>query len=266
MNISDNIKIKLNNIWINANNDQKNAFLQFKCLNNHQIILNTINNNEFTIARENNATYIIENNGSKYPIADWNDVKVFLIDNANPSWYNARDYQTWSYFDFLYSNDNERRYKTRNSNNLNHNYTYYEIPIHNLYSNIIFRISRNDNGTIFYEKDDIHRTKVRISDNQYDRSGYMAYYRRLTDDIFAYAVPTVINPVSTLIIPDVPVSITLNDSEMCIVCNENKQNIKLIPCNHISTCSVCAAEILKYTHKLNCPICRVETTNVNKLD
>jgi len=49
---------------------------------------------KFTIRRigdkYHGGIFMIRENGSIIPIADWNDVKVFLLDQPNVNWYDAR--------------------------------------------------------------------------------------------------------------------------------------------------------------------------------
>lgn len=268
MNIANNIQIRLaNNNWTNADPHQIDAFLQFKHqLNMEQPINYSKNGNTFSILRENGGIYLINGfTNIRYPIADWNDVKVFLLDSTIVNWYNGRNYQTWAYYDFIYSGDIERRYKTIGSTNLISEYQYHEIPIIGLSADIVFRMSKNDNGTVFYEKDNLDRTKVRISDNQMERSSYLAFYRRMIDDI-PMSFISYNKPICKLTIPEVLVTTTLNEDEMCVICNDNKQNIKFLPCNHTNTCSICAIELLRLKHEIKCPICRTITMVVEKID
>ncbi len=175
-----NILVKLiNGIWAPARNYQIDAYNQFKNQNNfeREIIHDNglIGHNKiyFKIKRnENQQTIILRENGSIMPIADWNDVKVFIYDRNPANWYSARNYQTWAYFDFVYSGDNERYYASNGSTRKIPGTQYIDIPIQNLEPDIIFRMSRNDNGTIFYEKNDGVRTRIRISDNEIHRSSH----------------------------------------------------------------------------------------------
>ena len=58
-----------------------------------------------------------------------------------------------------------------------------EIDIDGLPPNIIFSISRNDNNSVYYERNDGNRARVRICDNNSARIGYRGYYARMTSDI-----------------------------------------------------------------------------------
>ena len=194
MNIENNIKIKIESgIWVPAHYSQIEAFKKFKNIGNSSGETKYENNNgiKFTINRIGDkfhgGIYLTHENGQQYPIADWNDVKVFLLDQTPVNWYNARNYQQWAYFDFIYNNDPIRKYKTKGTSGFEN---HIEIPINGIPINIVFSISRNDNNTIFYERNDIRRTRIRISDNQSARTGYYWYYRRMTDDIGMIIMPT----------------------------------------------------------------------------
>jgi hypothetical protein len=58
-----------------------------------------------------------------------------------------------------------------------------EIDIDGLPPNIIFSISRNDNNSVYYERNDGNMARVRICDNNSARIGYRGYYARMTSDI-----------------------------------------------------------------------------------
>ena len=58
-----------------------------------------------------------------------------------------------------------------------------EIDIDGLPPNIIFSISRNDNNSVYYERNDGSGSRVRICDNHTARIGYRGYYERMTSDI-----------------------------------------------------------------------------------
>jgi hypothetical protein len=58
-----------------------------------------------------------------------------------------------------------------------------EIDIDGLPPNIIFSISRNDNNSVYYERNDGSGARVRICDNHTARIGYRGYYARMTSDV-----------------------------------------------------------------------------------
>lgn len=265
--MQSNIKVYANNAWFDALWYQVEAFKQYKLQNsisNTELIYNNYGYN-FKIKRINGGIYLIRNDDTKMPICDWHDVKVFLVDSTPPNWYPARDYQTWSYFNFIYNNfSSEQKYHTIGSNDARIDEFSIKIPINGLDSNIIFNIYKNENGIVFYKRDDINRTIVRISDNNIERIEYFNYYNRMTQPL----VDTVMIPstvVNTITIPAIINITTSNESLMCTICNNYKKNIIFRPCNHNIVCSYCAKKIYESTKKLYCPVCRAIVTNINKI-
>jgi hypothetical protein len=268
----DDIRIRLEDgRWVPAKEYQRYAFRQYRDVIepfaagvNKEYHYNQYGY-KFTIKRIGDkfhgGIYLIRTDGSMAPIVDWNDVKVFLLDMVPVEWYGARNYQTWAYFDFMYSGAAERKYKTiGTAGHADH----IEIPIEGLDAGIVFSMSRNPNGTIFYEKDDAGNTRVRISDNEPARRAYYAFYRRMTDDVGMVVVPPFAAAAAAaggkLPIPaDVVVEKTLDDDVMCVVCNDNKQNIQFLPCKHTTVCSVCYLQMVK---PRECPMCR---GNINQI-
>jgi len=258
------IKIRINNKWILPNNYQIEAFIKFKNNENHfqgerehNFNYNGIN---YSIKRLGDQYYggiHIINNDINIPIADWNDVKVFLLDNV-VNWYDARNYQKWCYFNFIYNNDIKRSYKSKDTLGFN---DHIEIPIDYLEPYIIFSISRNDNGTIYYEKNDISRTKIRISDNNQARLGYLGYYHRMTDfSPMDFMVIDSVSSSSKLKLPNnILIKKTNNEELMCIICNDNEQNIRFLNCKHTNVCSECFKQLTKSNE---CPICKQPISNI----
>lgn len=272
-NNSQDIRVKLQNgLWVSARHYQISAFNNF--MNSPNLGIHPFeydngifgeNKIKFVIKREyGQKNYLVREDQTIMPIVNWNDVKVFLLNlpNQSANWYNARDYQTWAYFDFVYSGDVERYYMSQSSSNIDRNKRYITMPINTLPPNIVFRMSRNDNGTVFYEKNDNDRTKVRINDNNAERNGYMGFYNRMTEPLFPITFPNL--TIQQSVIPRVPdgivVTTTSNDDEMCVCCNTNKQNIKFLPCNHINTCSECYMRIVETGPK--CPLCRATISQI----
>ena len=254
------IKIKLNNEWIPADSYQIEAFNLYK--NNNRYIQRSYNYNNGDIHfiidrvgselenRYNNGIYLIYENDIKIPICDWNDVKVFLLGIYDidgiiipGNWYIARDYQKWSYFDYIYNDDEKRMYvsKGTNINNINNeeNIKVIEIPIDNLDENIIFTMMRNENKSIFYQKDNEQRTRIRISDNENVRQGYLGFYRRMTLPLDPIILPTIFTFHHLPIPESIIIKKTTNDENMCSTCCDNAQNIKFLPCSHTHICSEC---------------------------
>lgn len=260
----DDIKINVGGNWFPAREYQKEAFRMFT---NQPHTNDPIRYNKkgykFTVKREADefygGIYLVREDGTKSPIADWNNVKVFLLDIDPVNWYEARNYQTWAYFDFLYSGLDRVSYQSKESEEKGHK----EIEIDGLPPGIVFSLSRNDNGSVYYEKNDHGRTRVRISDNKHARSGYMGFYRRMTSDIGMLPVPY---PIQNTKKPNIPYGVvgikTNNEEIMCVVCNDNQQNIVFDPCKHTATCSECYVQLTK----IECPLCRQTIVNVGKYD
>ena len=111
------VKILQNGQWKYANPDQKLAYENYKNrpMYSPEIPITTEN---LTVYRKYNDCYLptfISDGQCEIPIADFDDVKVFLQDLNPVDWYNARDYQVWAYFDFMYDNKNKKTYTAKYS-------------------------------------------------------------------------------------------------------------------------------------------------------
>lgn len=260
------IKIKQNNSWIPANPDYCQAYQNYK----NQPIYHQeepVITGSLIVYRINNDVYLptyirdIRDNhegNAFYPIADFEDVRVFLLDFNPVDWYAARNYQIWAYYDFMYDPTNQTRktYASKYSSYLA--YPVVEIEIDGLPPNIVFSISRNENNSAYYERNDPRGTRVRICDNHMARIGYRGFYTRMTMDWGDLGPP--ITPSSSLVgagagsgsgLP--PPEQTDIEEEQCILCYTNKKNITLSPCNHNIMCSACYVKLAK---KNECPVCR----------
>jgi hypothetical protein len=218
---------------------------------------------------------------------DMDDVKVFLTDLPNSNWVKARDYQAWAYRDFIYDPNRApiKYYASRYSSHLVFQTSNYRdvttIELDGLPPNIVFKISRNENGSVYYERNDSRATRVRICDNESARSGYLGYYRRMTDVgdfIISPPPPSVAPPPLDPYGPDyqdfaaflhqphshgsannkLPLpfgarSIETNvEEEQCILCFKNKSTLKINPCGHKIICPECYTKL----EKPECPMCR----------
>lgn len=252
------IKLKFNHQWVPASEFQKQAFWKFKhefwnsqnvsainYLREGEININT-NGHNFKIKRENNqdhnGIYIYKENGEKTPITDFKSVKIFLVERG--TWVDARWYQTKAYYDFIYDHQERKDY--------------------NFSGNIIFSISRNTNGTIYYEKDDINRTRVKMSDNPGYISAYQAFYNRITDipEMSVVSKETVDNTQYLTLPFGLDTDETSNEEDQCIICYKTKKNIKFLPCGHSHTCSLCYVQI---KHPRECPFCKQEIEKIEAL-
>jgi hypothetical protein len=254
-----------------------------------------------SVYREDNDHYkptFISHGERVFPAIDMADVKVFLTDVANVNWFKARDYQAWAYRDFLFdaSKPQVKYYASRHSSHLFFQTSNYRdvatIELDGLPPNIIFKLSRNENGSVYYEKNDRNASRVRICDNENARSGYLGFYRRMTDvgdfiitpsplpvpvpvvpaqdtygpeyqDFASYlhqinataaAVASVYqnHSIKLPLAPGTQSIQTDNEEEQCIMCFKNKSTLRLHPCGHKVMCPECYIKI----EKGECPICR----------
>jgi len=263
--------------------------------------------NGVKVFRHNNdhykPTHVSHVNGQNIPIIDMADVKVFLTDVANVNWFKAREYQAWAYRDFLFDvgQPQVKYYASRYSSHLFFQTSNYRdvvtIELDGLPPNIIFKLSRNENGSVYYEKNDPNASRVRICDCETARSGYLGFYRRMTD-----VGDFIITPASISVPAPVPIQDTYgpeyqdfasylhqinataaavasvyqnhsiklplspnarsiqtdNEEEQCIMCFRNKSTLRLHPCGHKVMCPECYIKM----EKGECPICR---SNIIKL-
>ena len=230
------------------------------------------------------------------PIVDMSDIKIFLTDVPDANWFKARNYQAWAYRDFMYDETvpQVKYYATRYSSHLFFQTSNYgdvvTIELDGLAPNIIFKLSRNENGSVYYEKNDRNATRIRICDSESARSGYLGFYRRMTDvgDFIVTAPPALISAPTTVsaiqdpygpdyqdfaaflhihnnhnhnhhhhhgklpLVPGTQSVQTDIEEEQCIMCFKNKSSVRLFPCSHRVMCPECYNKI----EKNECPICR----------
>lgn len=212
------IRIKIDGVWSPASEQQKSAYIGYKSRqhfyretphtheNGITIFRDDSNSNSNDNSNERNyddpymPTYFklegsAHNSNAKYPIVDMNDIYTFLVDGVTGNgsdngagWVKSRDYQAWAYVDFVYDTNATRKcYMSEYS-------TYLAFPpgfdsknavtigIEELPPNIIFSMSRNENNSVYYEKNERGQTRVRICDNEYARAGYLGFFTRITMD------------------------------------------------------------------------------------
>ena len=212
------------------------------------------------------------------PVIDFNDIHVFLVDGvtgpgsrSGAGWVKARNYQAWAFIDFIYDTRPRKCYASPYS-------TYLAFPagfdstnvvtidIEGLPQNIIFSISRNDNNSVYYERNDAGRSRVRICDNEFARTGFLGFYTRLTMDVGMTITPptaatsplpahTIFSHGSALVCSGVQppmIDLTDNEEHQCIMCYENKKNVRFTPCNHVVSCYRCVQQM----NKCECPVCK----------
>lgn len=156
------IKVKQTE-WLDARSYQIEAFNSFK----EEPFKYDKNGYIFTIMRIEDGIYLIREDLTKMPIADWNNVRVYLDE-----WKPAREYQKFAYFDYIYDNKLEKSYHSRGTTYIDSDSV--ELPYDNLDVNIIFKIIKY-NGVIYMQKDDRLKTLVKITDNLIDQELYKNY-------------------------------------------------------------------------------------------
>ena len=204
------------------------------------------------------------------PVIDMNDIYAFIVDNQSMSranWMPCREYQAWAYRDFIYDThrSTKKSYMSRYSSYLaftnrilaNQIVT---IDLPDLNPNIVFNVSRNENNSVYFERNDSSGSRVRMCDNEYARSGYLGFYTRITMDpgisiiipppVSATAAASTDPLLSTSHLP--PPEETDDESLQCILCNSHKVNVKFSPCEHKISCSGCYSKMVKNA----CPVCR----------
>ena len=106
------IQIKYNNNWVLANPDYCEAFRNYK---NRPMYSREepVSTGALTVYRTNNDHSLptfIRDGDAVYQIADFDDVRVFLVDASPTDWYAGRNYQIWAYYDFMYDNKIRKTY------------------------------------------------------------------------------------------------------------------------------------------------------------
>jgi len=230
--------------------------------------------NNITISQEIHE--ILLGHGTTIPIIDMNDISVFIVDNpgmARANWLPAREYQVWAYRDFMYDPDRsiKKSYMSRgtlpisyesNDNILANQIV--TIDVANISPNIVFNISRNDNNSVYFERNDVGGSRVRICDNEYARAGYLGFYTRITMDpgIVVMTPPSashVAHSSSLLSTAHIYEPAETDDEEyQCILCFKNRVNARFSPCEHTVCCSSCYSKMAKN----QCPVCRAEITQI----
>jgi hypothetical protein len=267
--------------WVPAPPDWAAAYLHYKARPAYSPEAPFNYENRFLVYREENNCYMptriqCSDTGDVHPIMDCADVKVFLQDAEPVNWYPARNYQVWAFRDFIYDVARPERkfYASKYSSHLffqrgstNRNVT--DIDLDGLPPNIIFSISRNENGSVYYERNDAHGTRVRICDHEGARAGFRGFYTRITMDPGVIVTPPqtqqpiqLIQPVPSytascsipLQLPPLISTVKTNvEEDQCILCYENAKNLTFGPCAHNIACSECYGKLIK---PRECPVCK----------
>lgn len=294
--INADIRVKIGDVWRPADEHQKAAYIAYKSRNHYYRETPHIHENGITIFRHGNGnannnnnttennddpympTYFklvgsVRNPNAKHPIIDMNDICVFLMDGVSGAgsrsgagWVKARSYQAWAYVDLVYDTTATRKcYMSKYSSYLAFppgfdSRNVVTIDIDDLQPNIIFSMSRNDNNSVYYERNDNRSSRVRICDNEYARIGFLGFYTRITMDMgFEIVRPNSANAHNIIcegLQP--PLVETTDESEQCILCYKYKKNIVYEPCSHVISCYECFEKLVRK----ECPVCK---TNITKI-
>lgn len=257
--------------WVDARPYQVDAFRQFK-ENREQDLYYNKKGYTFHIKRTNpdSGIHFIRTDGTKCNIADFNSIKIFLIDHPSgiPNWYRARDYQIWAFLDFIYDNKKSKTYKTLNIPNHQESDVALTLTIYKENGTVDnskyeFTIFRSDNGKIYFQS--IDGRKLRMSDNSNE---FEYYQKHIEQDYPAIAFTSGTleeQEFSSETIKAISAFETSDESKpnVCIVCLKNLWNVIVLSCGHIQICSECLT-IESQKHN-KCPYCRTDITSFAKL-
>ena len=288
------IRVKIDEVWRPADEAHKVAYIAYKSRQHYYTETPYTHENGITIFRREDDPYMatyFKLEGSvrnmKHPIIDMNDISVFLMDGMTGAgsrngagWINARNYQAWAYADFIYDHAVRKCYMSKYS-------TYLAFPagfdqanvvtidVDDIPPNIIFSVSRNENNSVYYERNDNVGSRVRICDNEYARASFLGFFTRITMDVgmiieppsSASSVAIVINNNNNTThnnlfceVDAPPMIETSVEADQCILCYEYVKNTRLSPCNHVISCYRC---ILKLS-KPECPVCKARIDSILK--
>ena len=220
------------------------------------------------------------------PIIDMNDIYAFIVDNPSmtrANWMPCREYQAWAYRDFMYDThrSTKKSYMSRYSSYLAFTNTILAnqivtIDLPDLNPNIIFNVSRNENNSVYFERNDSSGSRVRMCDNEYARAGYLGFYTRITMDPGIIVTPPPVSATTAaaataanaagaallLSTSHLPAPEETDDESLqCILCNNHQVNVKFSPCEHKISCSDCYSKMTKNA----CPVCRTTISRLMNL-
>ena len=227
-------------------------------------------NENGNITREMHDT--MERDGDAIPIVDLADISVFITDSAvleptaRANWFPSREYQAWAYRDFVYDRHRsiKKSYVSRNTPPAAYSSDdrilanqIVTLPDANIGPNVVFNLSRTENGSVVLTRNDAAGSQTRICDNEYARAGYLGFYTRITMDPGIIVLPP--PQASLLSTAHLPAPEETDDDEhQCTLCVRYRVNARFSPCNHAVCCSQCYSQFLKN----ECPVCRVVITRV----
>jgi hypothetical protein len=218
----------------------------------------------------------MEQNGVAMPIIDLADISVFTTESAvlggtaRANWFPSREYQAWAYRDFVYDRHRsiKKSYVSRNTPPAAYSSDVrilanqiVTLPDANIGPNVVFNLSRTENGSVVLTRNDAAGSQTRICDNEYARAGYLGFYTRITMDPGIIVLPP---PQASLLstahlpAPEETDDDDDDDEHQCTLCVRYRVNARFSPCNHAVCCSQCYSQFLKN----ECPVCRVVITRV----
>jgi hypothetical protein len=283
--------------WVPAPPEWAAAYLHYKSRPAYSPEVPSNYENRFLVYRGENKCYMptriqCSYTGDVHAIMDCADVKVFLQDAEPVDWYPARNYQMWAFRDFIYDPARPVRkfYASKYSSHLFFQQGSFQrgsfqqgsfqrgsfqrgssvitdIDLDDLPPNIIFSISRNENGSVYYERNDPRGTRVRICDHEGARSGFRGFYNRITMDTGMIVTQAPAQAPSLQPAPSYPATSgvplqlppliraqkTNVEEDQCILCYENAKNMTFSPCAHTIACSECYSKLIK---PRECPVCK----------
>jgi hypothetical protein len=146
--------------WFEARYAYKNAFNEFILLQKPVYEYKDSAENITIKKLPNKIIYLIDHKYDKepaeYPIANLDEVETY----GSGSWRPAISGFRWAYFDFVLSNLSEIGYYSYMSENVPPGYRLIKLK---LWPNIIFKMKKNSDGTIYYEENE-RKVPIRYKD------------------------------------------------------------------------------------------------------
>lgn len=220
-----------------------------------------------------------ESEGLAIPIMDFADISVFITDpyvigSGRANWFPAREYQAWAYRDFMYDRDKSIK-KSYMSRGTSPSYIFGDERVlanqvvmidvdGDIAVNIVFHLARNENGSVYIERNDVIGSRMRICDNEYARTGYLGFYTRITMDpgMVVSPPPPPNNDASAISRLSTTHLSALEETDkpdvQCILCVRYRINARFSPCEHCVCCSDCYLQLSKN----ECPLCRTTITRI----
>jgi len=186
---AQDIRLFIKGEWVKGTQNHIDAFNNFKKSSSDTYEFdNNLSGDKhvsFSLKRKSKfgRIYLIENDAEN-PIVDFDDVKIFFVNQEPIEWINAFKYFRWAYFDFIFSDNKERRYYKWDKHETPKDAI--DIPTSELVSGEVsvdysttafdFTMYRNTDGSIYIIRKNTDTTIFPISDND--------NYRNYLEEIF----------------------------------------------------------------------------------